>query len=225
MNRPAPESLRDRVTACFGQKALMFVTLAPLLSVAYFLPQRFPLRPAREIGLWWIDRAIPFQPAWVVVYLCLYLWLPWAPLFATRRRDLNRYTLGALLMFGLSIVFFFAWPIAYPRPALSAEANFVYRTLVQVDHPTNALPSLHAGLVVFSMLFAHRLYPDRRGLLALGWLSGALILYATIATRQHYFIDLPAGALVAWVSDRLAWSRLGSRETEGKPHAQQVLVE
>jgi membrane-associated phospholipid phosphatase len=225
MNHPAPKTPFDRVATCFGQKALMFVTLTPLLSIAYFIPQRFPIRPAREIGLGWIDRAIPFQPAWVVVYLFLYLWLPWAPLFATRRRDLTRYTLGAVRMFGLSIVLFFLVPIAYPRPALSADANFFYRTLVSIDHPTNSLPSLHAGLVVFTMLFAHRLYPDRRALLALGWLSGALILYATIATRQHYFVDLPAGALVAWASDRLAWSRLGLRETEGKPHVQQALVE
>jgi membrane-associated phospholipid phosphatase len=113
-------------------------------------------------------------------------------------------------MFAVAAVCFFLCPVIYDRPPLPTSAHALYRLIVNMDQPINCIPSLHAGMTVFAMLFAHRILAQeptrvRRTLLSLGWIWTILILYGTLATKQHYFLDLPAGALLAWVSHTLAW--------------------
>ena len=84
----------------------------------------------------------------------------------------------------------------------------MYQLLIDLDRPMNSIPSLHAGLTAYSILFA---YEALRGALtqrsrqlflavALGWAGS--ILYATIATKQHWLVDLPPGILIAWLAHR-----------------------
>jgi membrane-associated phospholipid phosphatase len=117
---------------------------------------------------------------------------------------------GAAIMFGVATLIFFAWPVRYPRPPLPDVPPAVYRLLTAIDQPVNSIPSLHAGLIAYTLFFAARAFGEfraglRRTLLTLGALWGAVILYATLATKQHYLIDLPPGILLAWLAHRLAW--------------------
>jgi len=142
----------------------------------------------------------------------MYLLLPLVPLFAISRDQLRRYALGTLLMFIIAGVCFFLWPIGYPRPDPLDTNPFIYRLITSIDKPINSLPSLHAGLTVFTLLYASRIFsdrpaPQRRILLAIGWLWGLIILYGTLATKQHYLADLPTGALLAWFSDWVVWRK------------------
>jgi membrane-associated phospholipid phosphatase len=210
-----------RMRAQFGFKLCLFLLLPPIFEVVYLLPQRVPMFEARRIPLTWVDRAVPFSPAWVLPYLSMYLLLPLPGLLATRREELWRYSIGLAVMFVVACVIFFACPVEYPRPATPPDGPWVYRVMVSIDRPINALPSLHAGLVVFTLMFAARVMADwsqtwRRPLLALGWLWGALILYGTLATKQHYFVDLPTGALLAWASYWIAWRDAPAGEIQGK---------
>ena len=98
---------------------------------------------------------------WVLPYLSMYLLLPLPGLMATRREELWRYAIGLAVMLVVARRdFFFAYPVEYPRPTTPAGRARVYRVMVSVDRPANALPSLHAGLVVFTMLFAGRVMAD-----------------------------------------------------------------
>ena len=45
--------------------------------------------------------------------------------------------------------------MAGPRPEVLPDHDF-YELLVAYDRPLNSMPSLHAGLVVYSLLFANR---------------------------------------------------------------------
>jgi hypothetical protein len=82
---------------------------------------------------------------------------------------------------------------------------------VGVDATWNAFPSLHAGLVVYSLLYGWRVVGAELGprgrrrfvLASLGW-AGA-ILYGTLATKQHWLADLPPAFVLAWAAHRLAW--------------------
>jgi len=134
------------------------------------------------------------------------------PAFSTSRQQLRRYTAGMTMMFLIAGICFFLWPIDYPRPALPADAPWIYRTITLVDKPINSLPSLHAGLTVFTLLYAARIFSDlpkrrRYALLMLGWFWAAIILYGTLATKQHYLADLPPGALLAWFCDWMVWRK------------------
>jgi hypothetical protein len=210
VNTPGSLSLASRILACWRGKLLMLFVLAPILDVCYLLPQWLPLRPAGRLPLTAIDRALPFQPESAYAYLSLYAMIIFPPLLATRGAQLWRYTIGAVEMFLVATVVFVLWPVEYPRPPLPHLAPALYRFLTTIDRPLNSIPSLHAGLVAYSVLFAARISSDvprrvRQGTLGFFTLWGAVILYATLTTKQHYLLDLPPGLLLAWAADRLAW--------------------
>jgi hypothetical protein len=200
-----------RIGANIGWKVLLFLTLGPAFTVFYYVPQWLPIFPSTTIPLTAVDKAIPFHPWWIWPYMSMYVMLPLPPMLSTRARDLARYTIGMTIMFATCCVFFFLWPIAYPRPPLAeAPATGLYRLVTSIDQPINSLPSLHAGLTAYTMFFAARALRDlpRRAfvaMLAIGWVWAALIFYGTLATKQHYLVDLPPGVLVAWVAHWLAW--------------------
>ena len=222
MNAPAPTPLLARVPTHIGRKLILLLLLPPLLNVCYFLPQWAPiLRVRHHLPLTAIDRAIPFDPAWIIPYLSMYVFLIIPPALSITVEQIRRYLIGMAIMFAVAALCFFFCPVIYDRPPLPAVAPPLYRLIVSMDQPINCIPSLHAGMTVFAMLFAHRILAHeptrvRRTLLALGWTWTLLILYGTLATKQHYFLDLPAGALLAWASHTLAW-RLPTRTPIANP--------
>jgi hypothetical protein len=211
MNAPAPTPLLARIPAHIGRKLILLVLLPPLLNVCYFLPQWAPLRHVRyHLPLTPIDRAIPFDTRWIIPYLSMYLFLIIPPALSVTVEQIRRYLIGMAIMFAVAALCFFFCPVVYDRPPLPTGAHWLYRLIVNMDQPINCIPSLHAGMTVYAMLFAHRILTHdpphvRRTLLTLGWIWTALILYGTLATRQHYVLDLPAGALLAWGSHHVAW--------------------
>ena len=184
--------------------------LAVGICLPYFGLQQLSLFEPRTLPATLLDAWIGFDPAWVPAYESLALLVPLAVWLATRRDELLRYSRGLTLLCSVSFAFFLLLPVAGPRPEL-VPANELYRTLIEVDATTNAFPSLHAGLTLYSLLFAHQvlrdaLSPGERGAfagLAVAWCG--LILFGTVATRQHWALDLPPGMLLGWLAHRWAW--------------------
>jgi membrane-associated phospholipid phosphatase len=193
-------------------KIVMLLTLPVAVTAGYLAVQRAVVLPNGRVPLTWFDRVIPFQPRWVWVYLSLYLLNPIGPLFARSREDLLRYARGILFFFVCGFVCFVVFPVPGPRP-LAADAFWLYQRLILIDRPYNSFPSLHAACAVYAVLFAAYASSDtsrphlRRSLLSLAWLWVGLILYSTIATRQHFAIDLPAGMFLGWLAQWLFVSR------------------
>jgi membrane-associated phospholipid phosphatase len=193
-------------------KIVMLLTLPVAVTAGYLAVQRAVVLPNGRVPLTWFDRVIPFQPGWVWVYLSLYLLNPIGPLFARSREDLLRYARGILFFFVCGFVCFVVFPVPGPRP-LAADAFWLYQRLMLIDRPYNSFPSLHAACAVYAVLFAAYASSDtsrphlRRSLLSLAWLWVGLILYSTIATRQHFAIDLPAGMFLGWLAQWLFVSR------------------
>jgi membrane-associated phospholipid phosphatase len=189
-------------------KVVLLLTLPVVVTVAYLGIQREIVFPVRKVPLSWLDGGVPFQSHWIWAYLSLYLLNPIGPLFTRSRQDLLRYARGILFLFACGFVCFVFFPVAGPRP-LSADRYWLYQRLIGIDRPYNSFPSLHAGCAVYSVLFAayssldtsHRTL--RTCLITVSWIWVALILYSTIATRQHFFIDLPGGILLGWLAYRL----------------------
>jgi len=210
LNDATHRNLVSRMLACWPGKALMFVTLVPLFNAFYFLPQWVAWRAPVRLPMTIVDRLVPFDPGWVYVYVSMYVMLLIPPLLTTRGESLWRYTISATIMFLAAAVFFVLWPVEYPRPALTGVAPWVYHIVISLDRPVNSIPSLHAGLVAYTLFFAARALDDvpvgmRRSILWVGTTWSAAILYATLATKQHYLLDLPAGVLLAWLAHALAW--------------------
>jgi len=210
-----PSLLRTRVRTHLREKIVVLLGLAVGICVPYFTLQRLDAFPQRTPPTLPIDGWFAFDPAWIWAYLSIALLVPLAPLLAMRKEDLVRYAKGLTLLCLACFAAFLFFPVEGPRPEQIAGQHAVYELLVSWDRPSNSLPSLHAGLVVYSLLFMFRvLWPDlgsggRLGLGAAGALWGALILYSTLATRQHWAIDLPAGVFLAGAAHALAWRDAG----------------
>jgi hypothetical protein len=119
-----------------------------------------------------------------------------------------RYVWGFAVLAIVSFVVFLLVPIRGPKPMVEHPTG-MYWLLQLYDVPLNSLPSLHAGMVVFTLAFGNRIIGSDvgRGVKPLFALWGGLILYATLATKEHYVVDIVAGVALGLIVDRWTWSR------------------
>lgn len=202
--------LAERLSRNLLAKIGVWLGLAVGICVPYFGLQQVQIFPAYSVPVTFVDDAIGLGPAFLWPYLSLALLVPLAPLLARTRKELQRYARGLALLCIPCFVIFAVFPVQGPRPQLAPD-HPLYLWLVSVDRPSNSLPSLHAGLTIYSLLYTWRVLRDdlggaRRHIVAAigaGW--GALILFSTLATKQHWLADLPPGALLAWCAYRISW--------------------
>ena len=204
----------ERVRAHGRLKAALAAIIAFTFCVPYFLIGTYPLMPVRELPLTWLDRAVGSHPyEWVWIYQSEYLLVNGIPWLATRREQLARYTRGFALLSIVSFTVFILVPIRAPKPAIENPVG-MYWLLQLYDVPYNCLPSLHAGMLVYTLAFGGRvagdLAPRSLKLLVLAWAT--LILYSTVATKEHYVVDIGAGVALGLFAH--AWTWRGTRGVE-----------
>ncbi len=156
-----------------------------------------------------LDRFVPFEPAFVFLYLCVYpVFL--LPFFrATRPAVIHRLAVAYLAMFAVSYTLFLAMPVAFDRPGLATTTpNFAEWALQLVygrDPPWNCMPSTHCAV---AMLSALALLETGRGVGWFGMFTAAAIGVSTLYTKQHYVVDVLAGftlAAVTWKTLQWIW--------------------
>lgn len=177
--------------------ASTFVSLAPMYFVIAILTRdRATYTP--ELAL---DRAVSLQPAWMLVYGSLYVFVVLLPILVVRQQDLFRRALkGYLFVMIVAYVGFVLYPTAAPRPEHVGGTGFAVWTLrlaYSLDPPYNCFPSLHVAYAFVSALTSYRVHRGV-GAVAAGW--AALIGVSTLYTKQHYVVDVIAGALAAYVA-------------------------
>ena len=139
-----------------------------------------------------------------------YIWLHWPVIIVTllwlhRARRLDYLVLrNAMFVSGaIGLMIFIRFPVAPPRllPGfIDTVTNF--STSYRVLQPPNlvnkyaAVPSLHVG---WNLLVGYALYraTRNRAVRAFAVLSPAVMIFAVVATANHYIVDAVAGAIVA----------------------------
>lgn len=200
-------TLGARVRAHGRLKLGLALLLGAGFWTGYSYLGRHAFVPVRTLPLTAIDRAIPFHPAgWAWVYLSQFLLTGFLPWLLASRDEIRRYVASFVLLSGFAFAIFILFPVASPRPVPTPEAGAM-RFILAYDGTLNAFPSLHAGFLVLMVLLAPRIFGTQRAgwLWAAGLVWGGAILYATIATRQHYAVDLAAGAALGALVHGLAW--------------------
>ncbi len=188
---------------------LPMVALILLVPLYLFIPQLASGRPP-HVPATALDHRIPLQPAWVLVYGPLYLFLILLPLFVIRTEAAIRQTIRAYLAVWITAyVCFWFYPTIAPRPdgTVSGEGFAVWglNFLYSADPPYNCFPSLHVAHSFVSALSSYRVH---RGL-GVAALAGALLVgVSTLFTKQHYVMDVAAGILLASVACALFLRRL-----------------
>ena len=181
------------------------LTLSVFLIVGvyqfYFWCQRNPLTSPRELPAA-LDERIPYWPAWVWVYSFLYypviLYTNWVVESPRHFTHLVVSYLGLLL---LQMAVFLTFPVVTPEHwrAANRRRTWSERFLAFVqrfDARSNSFPSMHTSVATLTAL---HLYPAVGGW---AFTFPALIGLSCLFTKQHYVIDVPAGAALGWVAFR-----------------------
>ena len=171
----------------------------------YFFTQRHPLR---KPGVWrseW-DERIPFRAGWSWVYSFLYYpAILYLNLLAEDARQFNMMAFSFLMLLFMQMAFFWLYPVSTPAHWRSVNTGKTWSEkfllfVQKFDQSTNCFPSMHVSV---AMLTACHAYAEMG---AWAFLFPILIALSCVFTKQHYLVDLPAGAALGGVA---YWLYLG----------------
>lgn len=165
--------------------------------VFYFWILNLPHTDATVMPLTALDRWLPFQPAALVIYVSLWVYISLPLALLRTPGDLARYGIGAFALSALALTAFAIWPTVVPTFDVDWSQHPGFAFLRTLDARSNACPSLHVAFAVFSAFWLDRLLRETSAGNALRivnvlWCAG--ILYSTVAIRQHVVVDVIAGA-------------------------------
>jgi len=164
----------------------------------YFWCQRNHIARPRQLRLP-LDDAIPYRPRWVWIYSGLYYpVIVYINFVMESPGQFLRVAISYILLLGLQMVFFVFFPVATPEEWRSVNRrrgkSERFLALVQrFDSPANSFPSMHMSVATLTAL---HLWPHVGPVVVL---FPALIALSCVFTKQHYVIDLPAGAALGGV--------------------------
>jgi membrane-associated phospholipid phosphatase len=190
-------------------KLILVATLNPLVYLPYIYLQQHHFFPVTGMPSSFFDRLIPFSDLAVWPYLSIYLLTPIGPLLMGQRNQILRYAAGIVLISLIADTIFLFWPTSSPQPAMSGT-NYAYQALRAIDNSFHALPSLHAAFAVYSALCAGLVLRELRHGVILRWgiwVWALMILYATLATKQHVLVDIIAGSVLGFGAYTAMFSR------------------
>ena len=189
-----------------GIELAVHLVLGSLLVVGgyqcYFWCQRNPQRPPRELRLGLDDR-IPFWPCWVWIYGLLYwpgvLYTSWV---LESPRQFVLVALSYVMLLVMHLAFFVLFPVATPESwrAINRGRTHSERFLAayqRLDARTNAFPSMHTSVATLTALYLQPHFGPW------AYAFPLLIALSCVFTKQHYLVDVPAGAALGWVAYRV----------------------
>ena len=162
------------------------------------------------------DRCVPLRPRSLWLYLSF---LPFClAVVYDVRSTLRMGRMMACLVIASLVSYrsFLRFPSTYPRPRVEVEDGRLaraWRSLHAMDQPGNTFPSIHVGHAFLLALMLANELPEEEAEARLLW--AVLISLSTLTTKQHYFVDIAGGLLVAeavaervfepWEAGRLSW--------------------
>jgi hypothetical protein len=199
---PWAVELGTRVRSSFVLTVLWTTFLTGIFFVGYFFVQRHPAYAPVMMPRTGLDLLIPFQPAALVAYVSLWVYVGVGP---GLQRTAVEFAVYGLWMCGLcaaGLGIFYFWPTQVPSPVLPATHFPGFTMLHRVDQTSNACPSLHVAVAIFTAVRIGEVLRSMRAPLALRVFNAAwfvAIAYSTLAIKQHVVLDVAAGALLGTI--------------------------
>jgi membrane-associated phospholipid phosphatase len=191
--------LGTRVRNGFPRTVISTSVLTGIFFIAYFYVQRHPVYPPMLMPQTALDLLIPFQPAALLAYVSLWVYVGVGPGIQRTFRDFAAYGLWlcALCVGGLAIFYFL--PTQVPVPLLSATRFPGFEMLHRVDETGNACPSMHVAVAIFTAVRVDGSLRSMRVPFQVRFINVAwfvVIAYSTLAIKQHVVLDVVAGAVL-----------------------------
>lgn len=155
-----------------------------------------------------LDSLIPFLPWTASIYFGSYLFWVSHYLFCARQIRPHAYRFFCADLVGklICLIIFLLFPTETERPLIGGDGlwDMVMRLLYLKDSPVNLLPSIHCfnSWLCYIGIRSNKQVPIIYRLASC--LIALAIFISTLTTKQHYIIDVLAGAALAELSYGLA---------------------
>lgn len=161
------------------------------------------------------DRAVPLIPEFVSIYLICYIfWVVNYILIARQEKEYcMRFVVAELLSRVICALFFILIPTTNVRPELTQGGFWVWLLglIYQIDAPTNLFPSIHCLVSWFCYIGIRGQKGIPKWYQVFSCIFAVLVFVSTQVTKQHYFIDIIGGVVVAegtfYLSMHVNWYR------------------
>ncbi|MDY3919449.1 MAG: phosphatase PAP2 family protein [Candidatus Limivivens sp.] len=185
--------------SCFFLNDLVYFVFRMFVRDAYHYDFTTPL-----------DRMVPFQPAWVSIYLVCYLFWVVNYLMVGRleKEHFYRFVTADLLSRLVCGLFYLFLPTTNVRPEVTGTGiwELLMAWLYAADEPTNLFPSIHCLTSWFCYIGIRGQKKIPRWYQGFSLIFAILVCLSTQFTKQHYLVDLIGGVALAEGSWRLCSS-------------------
>ncbi len=197
--------------------------VAGLLAIGlYMASNHLLLFEPRLLPFTSVDRAIPFAPASIWIYLSAFI-LIGIPYFAENRiKEANKFLDAFFIIAVISVIIFWLWPTTYPRAQFplpegtDAVTAFVFSHIRALDSMTNCAPSLHvSGSYIAALSLWSSAKNKRSTVFYFVWAT--IVAVSTMSTKQHYFFDVVSGLLLAIAAHAYVFNRETVTRTVFRP--------
>ena len=191
------EAGTDMAISDYVFQLILSVFLIVGMYQVYFWCQRHVVVRPRSLMLP-IDERIPYWPSWVWIYSFFYYpIILYINLLVDSPRQFIHLVSSFVLLLAVQSILFTLFPVATPKAwrARNSKRGLSERFLAYVqsfDGPSNCFPSMHCSV---AMLTALHLFPHLGSAV---FLFPLLIGLSCLFTKQHFLIDVPAGAALGW---------------------------
>jgi membrane-associated phospholipid phosphatase len=206
-DRTWPRQLLARFVTLWYLKAFGTMAFMVLFFQGYFWVLHNPIAEPFMVPTLAVDDWVPFTPGAFAAYVSLWVYVSLAPALMPNLRELLRYGLWIAALCAFCLALFWVAPTQTPVTDIDWSQHPQLAFLKGLDASGNACPSLHVGSAVFSAFWFQRIFRQTGAPALLRWLSVlhcVVIVWSTMAIRQHVFLDVLAGALVGWAFAHLS---------------------
>jgi PAP2 superfamily len=191
-----PLEIKRRVMRVWFLKATANVLFLYAFFHLYFALLQFPRSTVLVMPTTWLDDSIIFWPSAFYIYVSLWVYTALVPALQPSFKALLCYgtAIGAVCLSGL--IFFYFLPTKVPFKAVELSTDGSLGILRKIDMAGNACPSLHVATAIFTAMCLHHILINIRApgwLRISNWLWCMVIIYSTMAIKQHVVWDVVAG--------------------------------
>lgn len=155
-----------------------------------------------------LDDKIPLVKPFIIIYFLAFVqWSLTMHILTTQNTKYGyKYCTAIIIGSIVGSIIFIVYPTGVQRIGINGNGilDFILKTTYSVDSIVNALPSFH----VFCSWMCLRGLWEAKGIdkkwKIVNSIFSILVCLSTLFTKQHYFLDVPAGILLAEISILIA---------------------
>ncbi|MDB5800003.1 MAG: hypothetical protein JWL63_942 [Rhodocyclales bacterium] len=194
------QELWPRIRVATALKMVGLSVFLTIFFILYLWLLKHPGFAVVKMPLTALDRAIPFRPEALLLYVSLWVYVGLPVMLFGSYKSLIGYGFAACALCLIGLGCFYLWPTAITRPDIAWATYPGFAFLQQIDAAGNACPSMHVASAIFSAIWFDRLLRAMKAsllprLLSALWCLG--IVYSTLATKQHVALDALGGVVLA----------------------------